>query len=323
MRNFRDKIAVITGAGTGMGRELAIQLISEGCNLAICDILTDNLEETQVLCRDVATFGARVTIHTCDVAVESQVVAFCDEVKDAHRTQCVNLLFNNAGIGGGHSFLLDERSVWDRTFAVNWFGVYYCSRAFMPMLTASDEGHLINTSSVNGFWANLGPSMPYTAYSAAKFAIKGFSEALLVDLRLNAPHVKVTLVMPGHIGTSIAVNAAKIHGTPSPEEMTSEQLSALRARMIKSEKIDGQVTNEELRNMMIVRQNSFRDDAPMSATQAATCILDAVRKGVWRVLVGKDAVFLDKFVRENPQDAYDPAFFSEVERGVGSEMFQT
>jgi NAD(P)-dependent dehydrogenase (short-subunit alcohol dehydrogenase family) len=110
------------------------------------------------------------------------------------------MLFNNAGIGGGGSFLVDDRAEWERTFGVCWFGVYYCSRAFMPLLVASDEGYIVNTSSVNGFWASLGPNIAHTAYSAAKFAVKGFSEALINDLRVNAPHVKVAVVMPGHIG---------------------------------------------------------------------------------------------------------------------------
>ena len=82
-----------------------------------------------------------------------------------------------------------------------WGGVYHCSRAFVPLLVASDDAYLVNTSSVNGFWACLGPGIPHTAYSAAKFAVKGFSEALVTDFRVNAPHVKVAVVMPGHIGT--------------------------------------------------------------------------------------------------------------------------
>src|SRR5262249_57919553 len=100
------------------------------------------------------------------------------------------LLFNNAGIGGGGGFVKDDRAEWERTFDICWFGVYYCARAFLPLLTASDDAYIVNTSSVNGFWACLGPDVAHTAYSSAKFAVKGFSEALLVDLRLNAPHVK-------------------------------------------------------------------------------------------------------------------------------------
>ena len=98
----------------------------------------------------------------------------------------------------------------------------------MPLLVASDAGYLINTSSVNGFWAQLGPGMPHTAYSAAKFAVKGFSEALLEDFRLNAPHVKVAVVMPGHIGTDIVTNSRKVHGGDGP--MDADAIAMARTR---------------------------------------------------------------------------------------------
>ena len=103
--------------------------------------------------------GVRITTHRCDVSDESQVLAFRDAVQDAHETDHINLLFNNAGIGGGGSFIVDDRAEWERTFGVCWFGVYYSSRAFMPLLVASTEGYIVNTSSVNGFWATLGPSI--------------------------------------------------------------------------------------------------------------------------------------------------------------------
>ena len=111
--------------------------------------------------------------------------AFRDEVVAQHATDHINLLFNNAGIGGGASFVNGDRAEWDRTFGVGWGGVYNCSRAFVPLLVASDEGYLVNTSSVNGFWACLGPGIPHTAYSTAKFAVKGFTEALVTDFRVQ------------------------------------------------------------------------------------------------------------------------------------------
>src|SRR5204862_7980611 len=94
-----------------------------------------------------------------------------------------------------------------------------CTRAFAPLLVASDAGYLVNTSSVNGFWASLGPGIPHTAYSAAKFAVKGFTEALITDFRINAPHVKVAVVMPGHIGTDIVTNSMRVHGGGEPDPM--------------------------------------------------------------------------------------------------------
>ena len=87
------------------------------------------------------------------------MLAFRDAVAQSHATEHIHLLFNNAGIGGGGSFVRDDRAEWDKTFDVCWYGVYYCTRAFLPLLIASPEGHLVNTSSVNGFWASLGPSI--------------------------------------------------------------------------------------------------------------------------------------------------------------------
>ena len=94
----------------------------------------------------------------------------------------------------------------------------------MPLLLQADVAHIVNTSSVNGFWASLGPNTPHSAYSSAKFAVKGFSEALITDLQVNAPHVHVSVVMPGHIGTSIVINSGKILGF-DPKEMTEDQLT--------------------------------------------------------------------------------------------------
>jgi NAD(P)-dependent dehydrogenase (short-subunit alcohol dehydrogenase family) len=188
MKDFRDKLAVITGGGTGMGRELARQLAVEGCDLALCDVSDENMAQTRALCEEAGPAGLRVSTTLCDVSDEPAVLAFRDAVVREHETDHIHLLFNNAGIGGAGSFILDERDKWEQTFAVCWGGVYLCTRAFMPLLYAAPEGHLINTSSVNGFWASLGPQSAHTSYSAAKFAVKGFSEALVNDFRLNAPH---------------------------------------------------------------------------------------------------------------------------------------
>ena len=134
--------------------------------------------------------GVRVTAHACDVSEEAQVLRFRDELLKAHASDHVGLVFSNAGIGGGESFIAGSREVWERTFAVDWQGVYYCARVFLPLLIASGSGVLVNTSSVNGFWASLGPGVPQTAYATAKFAVRGFSEALIEDLRVHAPQVR-------------------------------------------------------------------------------------------------------------------------------------
>src|SRR4051812_47190013 len=175
--SFAGRLAVVTGGGSGMGRELVIQLASEGCSVAACDVNAGAVTETAQLAGQDAPAGTRITAHTCDVTDEADVDRFREEVLAQHETDHINLLFNNAGIGGGGSFVTGKRDEWDRTFAVCWGGVYNCSRAFVPLLVASDDGYLVNTSSVNGFWASLGPGIPHTAYSSAKFAVKGFSEA--------------------------------------------------------------------------------------------------------------------------------------------------
>ena len=296
-----------------MGRELACQLAGEGCHVAICDVNAENMEATVKTCEELAPAGTRISAHQCDVSDEAQVVAFCDAVKRQHDTAHINLLFSNAGIGGGGSFLDGEREEWEKTFGVCWSGVYYCARAFMPLLVASSEGHIINTSSVNGFWASIGPMTPHTAYSAAKFAVKGFSEALLTDLRLNAPHVKVSVVMPGHIGTSIAENTQRVLGRPSPKEMTEEDLLEVRERMRSLGVPEEALSDEQVRAALQQQMDDFRDKAPLTAAQAASIILDGVRAERWRILVGEDAQTIDRLVREAPEEAYEPSLYQKLQ----------
>lgn len=314
MEGFRERIAVVTGGGAGMGRELVRQLAAEGCHVALCDVSAEHMAETRAQCERSAPPGTRVTTHPCDVSDEAQVLAFRDAVRAAHATDHVHLLFNNAGIGGGGSFVADDRAEWDKTFAVCWGGVYHCTRAFLPLLIAAPEAHLVNTSSVNGFWASLGPNLPHTAYSAAKFAVKGFSEALITDLRMNAPHVKVSLVMPGHVGTSIVLNSAAVLGRPSPKEMTAEDLVPIRERMKRQGLPADAIPDDLIRAGLQQMADDFRDKAPLTAAAAATIILDGVRRGEWRILVGDDAVAIDEMVRADPHGAYEPGFLDELRR---------
>ena len=177
----------------------------------------------------------------------------------------VAIIPNGRTFGG--SFVLDDREEWDKTFEVCWNGVYFCSRAFLPMLVASTEAHLVNTSSVNGFWASLGPRSAHSAYSAAKFAVKGFSEALVNDFRNNAPHIKVSVVMPGHIGTGIAINSARILGR-DPKEMSDEQLEEARKRMERAGFAVGEASNDQLRQGLQMIGEMFRDGAPIAPASA-------------------------------------------------------
>ena len=314
MDSFTGKLAVVTGAGSGMGRELVRQLAAQGCSVAACDLNADTVAMTAATSRAGAPPGVAVTGQACDVSDEAQVLRFRDELLEQHAADHVDLVFANAGTGGGESFISSPREVWERTFAVDWWGVYYCARVFLPLLIASGDGVLVNTSSVNGFWAALGP-VPNSAYSTAKFAVKGFTEALIVDLRANAPQVRVALVMPGHVGTDIIANSLRARGFPAPEQMSDEQVEELIPRDAQAKLIEAGVLAEgtspdELRQMLVRANADFRDKAPVSAAEAATIILDGVRSGAWRILVGEDAKKIDAAVRAKPEAAYDAEMFS-------------
>lgn len=311
MKDFANRIAVVTGGGTGMGRELAVQLASEGCHVAMCDVSQSSMDETRRLCAAAAPAGTRLTTHIADVSDEAQMLAFRDAVTTAHGG-AVNLLFNNAGIGGGGSLFDDtERKAWDTTFAVCWGGVLNGTRAFLPLLVASDAGHIVNTSSINGFWAFIGPETPHTAYSAAKFAVKGFTEALITDLRLNAPHVKCSVVMPGHIGTQIVANSMQVLGR-DPDSLSSDDIAEVRARIEAMGMPVGNLPDDDIRALMKARAQLFESEAPTTAAQAATIILDGVRAERWRILVGDDAQVLDEMVRQDPEAAYEPEFVERI-----------
>lgn len=278
MTQFAGRLAVLTGAASGIGRETALQLASAGCDLALADMNGDSLATVADECRKL---GVQVSTQVLDVTDRTAVGLWPIAVGQAHHRNHVDFLFNIAGINGGGSFVNAPADEWDYTFDVCWGGVYRCCRAFLPMLIRSESSHIVNVSSVNGLWASLGPTIPHTAYSAAKFAVRGFSEALITDLRLNAPHVKVSVVHPGHIGTDIALNSARAQGInlDDPKNEVYKQFA-----------------------------EAFRDTAPTSAAQAAEVILQGVSDDRWRILVGADAHRLDELVRQDPYGAYEPEF---------------
>ncbi len=266
-----------------MGRDLALQLSADGARVALCDVDHDGVAAVADACEGEAS------AHVADVSDPEAMNRFARAVGDAHQTDAVHLLFNNAGIGGAGSFVADDPSEWERTFNVCWGGVYNGCRSFLPMMLKADEAHIINTASVNGLWASIGTQRPHTAYSAAKFAVRGFSEALITDLRLNAPHIGVSVVMPGHIGTDIVANSVAAHGFDADAE-TMEAAAA------------------------------FRNHAPTTAASAASIILDAVKQGEWRILVGDDAVVVDAVVRDDPNGAYEPAFIERLHQQGALQM---
>src|SRR6201993_3264822 len=316
MKDFAGKIAVVTGGGTGMGRELARQLVAEGCNVAMCDVSAEAMAETKRLCEvEKLPQGLRVTTHIADVSIEDQLKRFRDEVSEQQKTDKIHLLFNNAGIGGGGRPFSNSREQWGRTLNICWGGVYLGVRTFLPMLMKADEAHIVNTSSVNGFWASVGMGVAHTAYSAAKFAVKGFSEALINDLRLNAPHVKCSVVMPGHIGTSIVSNSRQIQN--GSERLWPHRLSR-GGEGPEGGGIDADaMSDDEIQQQAQERARTFRDEAPTTAAQAARIILDGVKAERWRILVGNDAHMLDEWVRKSPEEAYTPAFFQSFAEAAG------
>jgi NAD(P)-dependent dehydrogenase (short-subunit alcohol dehydrogenase family) len=308
MKDFAGRTAVITGGGTGMGRELARQLVAEGCNVAMCDISAANMAETKALCEAAGLpQGMKVTTHVADVSEESQLLRFRDEMAALHGIDHIHLLFNNAGIGGGGSLFTNSREQWEKTFNVCWGGVYWGVRTFLDMLVRAPEAHIVNTSSVNGFWATIGPDVSHTAYSAAKFAVKGFSESLMNDLKLNAPHVKCSVVMPGHIGTSIIANSRAVH-SGGTGEISQMEIQSLRIRLSKNGFDATKMSDAQVAAAAHEVAKAFLEKAPTTAAQAAKIILDGVKADTWRILVGEDAHWLDKKVRETPEEAYTPEF---------------
>ncbi len=307
MDSFSGKLAVVTGGGSGIGRELVRQLAAAGCSVAACDWNPDSVAVTAATAWAAAPPGVTVTGHACDVSDEAQLLRFRDELLRQHSAGHVDLVVSNAGIGGGGSFVKDSRQEWERTFAVDWQGVYFCARTFLPLLIASGDGVLVNVSSLNGLWASLGPGMPNTAYSTAKFAVRGFSEALIEDLRTNAPQVRVAVVLPGSVGTDIIANTRRAHGIPGPEDLSDEQIEESRELLTTLKVIARDAPPDEVRRILVRLEAQGKDKAQLSAAEAATIILDGVRSGAWRILVGKDVAFVDERIRDRPESAYDYA----------------
>jgi NAD(P)-dependent dehydrogenase (short-subunit alcohol dehydrogenase family) len=316
VHSLTGKLAVVTGGGSGIGRELARQLAAQGCSVAACDLNADSVAVTAATAWAAAPPGVQVTGHVCDVSDEVQLQRFRDELLKQHASDHVDLVFSNAGISGGGSFVKDSREEWERTFAINWWGVYFCARTFLPLLIASGDGVLVNICSVAGFWATAGAGAPITAYSTSEFAIKGFSESLIEDLRSNAPQVRVVVVMPGVVNTDIYVNSQRALGLPAWDELTDAQLLELipddtRATLIAMGRLADDFTADDLRHLIPRMKDELRDQG-FTAAQAATIILDGVRSGAWRILVGEEARMLDEQVRANPEAPFNYDNYAEM-----------
>jgi NAD(P)-dependent dehydrogenase (short-subunit alcohol dehydrogenase family) len=315
--SFSGKLAVVTGGGSGIGRELVRQLAAQGCSVATCDVNADSVAVTAATAWAAAPPGVQVTSHVCDVSDEAQVQRFRDELLAEHGSEHVDLVVSNAGVFGGSSFVKDSRQEWERTFAINWWGVYYCARTFLPLLIASGDGVLVNMSSVASFWPTAGPGAPpITAYSTSEFAIKGFSEALVEDLRTNAPQVRVVVAMPATVNTDLAENSRRVLGLPGVEELSDAELMEMfpeigRTILVGMGLLPENFSADDLRRAIPRLKEQFEGKG-FTAAQAATGILDGVRSGAWRILVGDEAKMLDEQARANPEAPFNFENYAEM-----------
>lgn len=196
MKNLQSKVSVVTGAGSGIGREVAIALAKKGSHLALGDISPEKLKETREMLRPM---GVNVTLHEVDVSHKEQVKVFAEEVSRQHNQ--INILVNNAGVASGVTFEDQSLEDFHRVMNINLFGVVYGCKFFLPFLKKADEAHIVNICSIIGLCGNpiLG------SYAASKFAVRGFSESLYIELK--AYKIPVTIVYPGWTKTNLIESA--------------------------------------------------------------------------------------------------------------------
>jgi NAD(P)-dependent dehydrogenase (short-subunit alcohol dehydrogenase family) len=254
MRDFTGRVAALTGSGSGIGRALANGLARQGAHLALSDIDDAGLAETAAQCEG---FGVKVTSTHLDVADRGAVYAWADLVVEDHGR--VNLIVNNAGVALGATVESMSYEDFEWLMNINFWGVVYGTKAFLPYLKLSGEGHIVNLSSVFGLI-----SVPaQSAYNAAKFAVRGFTDSLRMELEIEGADVSVTTVHPGGIKTNIARNARM---DPSVTDVAGDRDPAAR---------------------------DFERAFITSPEKAADQILTAVRRDRRRALVGPDAKAID------------------------------
>ncbi|HUO06472.1 MAG TPA: SDR family NAD(P)-dependent oxidoreductase [Candidatus Binataceae bacterium] len=262
MKSFNDKVAAITGAGSGIGRALALELARNHCSLALGDIDERTLAETT----DLATrHSVRVTSCKVDVSDRAAIHAWADQVVSDHGK--ANLIFNNAGVAHAGTVEDTDYADYEWIMSINFWGVVYGTKAFLPHLKKSGAGHIVNLSSVFGLFAQ--PTMG--SYNASKFAVRGFTESLRQELDLMNCGVSATCVHPGGIKTNIA-RAARFSGT---------MLDLSRNQKVSP----GEAADRLLRT---------------KPEKAAERILAGVRRNARRVLIGGDAYMLDMMQRLLP-----------------------
>src|SRR5246127_5238059 len=254
MEGFAGKVAVVTGAGSGIGQALALELGRSGAKVAISDIDVEGLSQTE---QQLKAIGTPVKADRLNVTERQTFLAYADAVNDHFGK--VNQIYNNAGIAFPGDIEVSQFKDIERVMDVDYWGVVNGTKAFLPHLIASGDGHVINVSSIFGLFSVPGQA----AYNAAKFAVRGFTEALRQEMIVAGHPVRVTTVHPGGIKTNIVRNMSAVEG------VDKEEL--------------GQTFDKRLANA--------------SPQKAARIILAGVRKNKARALVGPDAKILDIMVR--------------------------
>ncbi|WP_323752688.1 SDR family NAD(P)-dependent oxidoreductase [Marinobacter sp.] len=264
MKSFRNKVAAVTGAASGIGRALAIALAKEGCHLAVSDVDRVGLKKTV---SELKKYDVKVCHDILDVSDNAAMNQWANKVVDYHGK--VNLVFNNAGVAMGGTVEETPLEDYEWIININLWGVIYGTKAFLPYIKSSgEEGHVVNISSVFGLFSQPTQS----AYNASKFAVRGFTESLRQELDLERGGVSASCVHPGGIKTNIAKNA----------------------RMNKSvESISKQANAEEMRDQ-------FESLFMTTPETAASVILKGVKKNQRRILIGPDAKVLDYMTRALP-----------------------
>lgn len=259
MKNLKGAVVAITGASSGIGRATAILLASKGANVAISDVNEAALEATAAECR---AKGVKVTTAKVDVASREQVYAWAERVAADHGK--VNVVVNNAGVALGATVEAMKYEDFEWLMGINFWGVVYGTKAFLPHLRKAGEGHIVNISSVFGL---IGVPTQ-SAYNAAKFAVKGFTESLREELAIDGANIGVTCVHPGGIKTNIAA-AARMTETPGwSSEGDKKQF-----------------------------EKAFRT----TPEEAAATIVRAIEKNQRRLLIGSDAYAIDLMQRVMPE----------------------
>lgn len=275
MKNFKDKTAVITGAGSGMGRYLAILLAKDGADVVVCDVNEDTLNKTLEMLKQ---YNVSVSSHVLDVAIKEDIEALPGKVIEQHGK--VDLVFNNAGVTtGGHFQDMDEK-YWDWVMGVNFHGVVNSTRAFIPHMIDRPEAAIVNTSSIFGMVAVPGQS----AYHATKFAVRGFTESLTLEMADTNPNLQIHCVHPGHIGTNIAITARM-------DDQVAKKVIEDGKKSIFTWKPP--ISLEEM-------GQEFKQGG-MHPSKAAKIILSGVKKNKRRIFIGLDARLLDLSQRLFPK----------------------